>query len=711
MSIHANKNGWVLETKSTGYALGLNEAGFLVNRYWGARLPFVDDYPTPQDSNGWASFNGSAHLLAEEYPGYAGTKYNEPTLKVTFADQVRDVVLRYASADVDETTLTLHLVDAYYPFQVNLHYRVHEQSDLIERWVSVTNTGADAITLERIWSALWHMPYGEDYRLTHLSGRWYDEMHIRRDTLTPGVKVLDSRRITTSHHHNPWFAVDRGSANETQGEVWFGVLAWSGNWKLIAEVNEFMSTRIGLGINDFDFNWTLNGGETFTAPSSFGGYTRAGFGAASRVLHDFVRDEVLPHGKTVHKVLYNSWEATYFDFDVNSQIAIAEVAAQLGIELFVMDDGWFRGRVTDNAGLGDWQADPKRFPDGLNPLVERVNALGMDFGIWIEPEMVNPNSDLYRAHPDWVIHFPTRARTEGRNQLILNFGRTDVQDNIIEQIDTLLSDHNIAFIKWDMNRNVSEPGWPDLGDQQRKLWVRYVQGVYRVWGTLRERHPNVIWQSCSGGGGRADVGILKLADQIWVSDNTRSPARINIQEGFSYVYPANTMEAWVTDADAPFIPLKFKFHVSMCGSLGIGANLFHWSADQRAEAAKQIALYKEIRPIIQLGDQYRLRSAQAHAFSAVEYVSKDKSEAVLFAFRKQIDFPTALPAIYLQGLEPNALYRIESTGEDRPASPFAQIGTHVSFEGEVRSGAAWMNIGLRLELKDFESTVLRIKRV
>ena len=303
----------------------------------------------------------------------------------------------------------------------------------------------------------------------------------------------------------------------------------------------------------------------------------------------------------------------------------------------------------------------------------------MDFGLWIEPEMVNPNSDLYRAHPDWVIHFPTRARTEGRSQLILNFGRTDVQDNIIAQIDTLLTNHNIAFIKWDMNRNVSEPGWPDLGDHQRELWVRYVQGVYRVWGTLRERHPNVIWQSCSGGGGRADYGILKLADQIWVSDNTQSPARIAIQEGFSYAFPANTMEAWVTDADAAFIPLTFKFHISMSGSLGIGANLHHWSPEQSAEAAKLIALYKEIRPIVQLGDQYRLRSAQEHAFSAVEYVSKDKSEAVLFAYRKQVDFPTALPAIYLQGLDPNARYTLENAGGDRPVSPWTQyIGTQVS---------------------------------
>ncbi len=272
-----------------------------------------------------------------------------------------------------------------------------------------------------------------------------------------------------------------------------------------------------------------------------------GFGGASRTLHDFVRDTVIPHGHTLHKVLYNSWEATTFDVDEASQIELARHAADMGIELFVMDDGWFHGRNDDHAGLGDWWPDEKKFPNGLQPLIEQVNDLGMDFGLWVEPEMVNPDSDLYRTHPDWVIHFPTRVRTTGRDQLILNFGRTDVQDYIIDLLDRLLAEHNITFIKWDMNRNASEPGWPDAPGDQREIWVRYVYGLYRVWGTLRERHPDVIWQSCSGGGGRADVGILRLADQVWISDNTEPTARLAIQEGYTQMYPANTMEAWVTD--------------------------------------------------------------------------------------------------------------------------------------------------------------------
>jgi alpha-galactosidase len=694
MPITATESGWVLETRSNGYAFGFNPEGRLIHTYWGARLPQIGDYPTPFSSAGWASFSGPAQLEPEEYPGYGGTNYIDPCLKVTFADGVRDLLLQFDSAQIDDSAkeLRVHLRDAAYPLRVTLHYRIHADYDLIERWVTATNEGDTPIAIERIWSAQWHLPLGEEYRLTHLSGRWLDEMHLRRETLLPGIKVLESRRLTTSHHHSPWFALDRGSVDEDSGEVWFGTLAWSGNWKLAAEVTDFGSTRVNIGINDWDFTWRLMPGETFVTPASQAGYTRAGFGGASRQLHDFIRDTLLPHGQIEHKVLYNSWEATFFDVDEVSQVELARHAAAMGVELFVIDDGWFHGRDSDNAGLGDWGPDQRKFPHGLAPLIEQVNALGMDFGLWIEPEMVNPDSDLYRAQPDWVIHFPTRPRGELRNQLILNFGRADVQAYIIEQLDRLLAENKITFIKWDMNRNVSEPGWPDAPGDQRELWVRYVQGLYHVWGTLRARHSEVIWQSCSGGCGRADLGILHLADQIWTSDQTEAVARLSIQEGFSQIFPANTMEAWVTDVGADRRSLAFRFHVSMCGSLGVGGHLTHWSEQQRSQAAEWIALYKELRPIIQFGDQYRLRSAQAHPFSAVQYMSKDRGAGVLFAFRTHLADPITLPALRLRGLDPQARYQVEG-------------------EAGVRSGLAWMADGLHLQLHDFESTVRRIQRL
>lgn len=695
MAVLSDSNGWVLETRSTAYALGINQSSMLVHRYWGEKLFSQADYPPPPNLPGWVSFNGPAQLNPEEYPAYGGPSYIDPCLKVTYHDGVRDAVLKFISAELiagANPGLDIHLADTAYPLAVTLHYRIHEDHDLVERWASISNQGDQPVTIERAWSAQWHLPLGGSYRLSHLSGRWLDEWRLHREPLVQGLKVLESRRITTSHHANPWFAVDRGSADEDQGEVWFGVLAWSGNWKLSAEVTDFSSTRINLGINDWDFAWRLNPGETFTTPASLGGYTRGGFGAASRVLHDYTRDAVLPHGRTLHKILFNSWEATTFDVDVESQAKLARLAAAMGIELFVVDDGWFQSRNLDNAGLGDWRPDRTKFPDGLGPLINQVNALGMEFGLWIEPEMVNPDSDLYRAHPDWAIHFPTRQRTEMRHQLILNLARGDVQDYLIGILDKLLSENNIAFIKWDMNRNVSEPGWDGAPGDPRELWVRYVQGVYRVWDSLRSRHPKVIWQSCSGGGGRVDLGILRLADQAWVSDNTEATARLGIQEGFSQVFPPNTMEAWVTDSSPEHIPLEFRFHVSMAGSLGVGGHLVRWGEAARAEAAKYIALYKEIRSVVQLGDQYRLRSAQEHAFSAVQYVSKDRREGVLFAFRTHLPDPAILPPIYLRGLDPQALYNVE--GFETP-----------------RSGLAWMSSGLQVQLQDFQSTLRRIRKI
>ncbi|MEI7770608.1 MAG: alpha-galactosidase, partial [Chloroflexales bacterium] len=573
MSIYTTKQGWVLETRTTGYALGLNDAGLLAHRYWGRRLSDPHDYPAAISPREWASFNGAAQRTPEEYPGYAGRSYIDPCLKVAFADGVRDVVLRYESADViggDTPELHVHLRDSAYPLRVTLHYRVHAAYDLIERWVTAENQGDAPIMIERMLSAEWHLPPGAGYRLSHLTGRWADELNLRREPLVQGLTVLESRRITSSHHHSPWFAIDAGGADEDTGEVWFGVLAWSGNWKIVAEVTDFATTRVKIGLSDWDFAWRLGAGERFTTPCAYAGYSDAGFGAASRRLHDLIRDTLLPHANVTHQVLYNSWEATEFDVDEASQVELARLAAAMGVELFVMDDGWFHGRNHDRAGLGDWWPDAKKFPRGLAPLIAQVHALGMQFGLWVEPEMVNPDSDLYRAHPDWVIHFPTRARSEARNQLILNVARADVQAYLIGQLDKLLAEHKIAFIKWDMNRNVSEPGWPDAPGDQRELWVRYVRGLYHIWGTLRERHPQVIWQSCSGGGGRADLGILAFADQIWPSDNTEPAARLQIQEGFSQVFPANTMEAWVTDMGPRYLPLSFRFHVSMCGSLGVG---------------------------------------------------------------------------------------------------------------------------------------------
>lgn len=674
---------WILETRNSAYCFGINDDGYLINTYWGKRKNKKPDYPLPIHTEGWASFDSPANLLPEEFPVYGGAFHFEPCLKISFADGVRDLNLKFDSESSSTEEIKIILRDIYYPLQIILYYRPHTDYDLIERWVEVINQGKESITIERIFSAQWHFPENQQYYLSHLSGKWNDEFHLTREALTTGVKVLESRRITSSHHHNPWFMIDIGNATETEGDIWFGAFAWSGNWKLAAEVTNFDRTRISMGINDWDFAWRLNGGENFVTPSAFAGYTENGFGQASRALHSFIREQVIPHRNNSQKILYNSWEATLFDVDEKSQARLAEIAASIGVELFVLDDGWFYNRNGDHAGLGDWWPDPRKFPRGLQPLIKKVNQLGMDFGLWIEPEMVNPDSDLYRGHPNWILHFLTRERTLARNQCILNMALPEVQDYLIEKIDRLLKENNIAFIKWDMNRNVSEPGWLNPPGDPKEIWVRYVQGLNRVWGELRHRHSDVIWQSCSGGGGRADLGILHLADQIWVSDNTQALARLQIQHGFSMAYPAITMESWVTDADRGKLPLSYRFHVSMCGSLGIGGNLLEWGEEERNEAAYWISRYKNLRGIIQLGDQYRL------GLQAMQYMSRDHQHGVLFVFNVGQPGQATTVKIRLQGLHPEATYEIEGFSE-------------------IKSGLDFMSEDIDFSLSPFESTLREI---
>jgi alpha-galactosidase len=403
-------------------------------------------------------------------------------------------------------------------------------------------------------------------------------------------------------------------------------------------------------------------------------------------------------------VLYNSWEATTFAVNEAGQAELAEKAARLGVELFVMDDGWFGQRNDDHAGLGDWYVNPQKFPHGLGPLIAKVNGLGMKFGLWVEPEMVNPDSDLYRKHPDWAIHFPGRPRTEGRNQLVLNMARDDVKEHIFGLLDRLVSGNNIAFLKWDMNRHFSEPGWPDAPEgEQKEIWVKYVNNVYEIIDRLRARHPNLEIESCSGGGGRVDLGILTRVDEVWTSDNTEAFDRLRIQDGFTAAYPPKVMMDWVTDVpnmNGRSTPLKYRFLVAMMGALGIGSNLNQWAEPDFKLAAGMIGQYKRIRGTVEEGKLYRLASPREGELTANQYVSEDGRQAVLFAFLRSQQLNRAVPAIYLDGLDERATYRVTAT-DDKLADKL-----------EVASGAALMHRGLNLKLGgDFDSTLVILDRV
>jgi alpha-galactosidase len=528
------------------------------------------------------------------------------------------------------------------------------------------------------------------------------ETQINHEPIHEGTKVLESRLGHTGHNVNPWFAIDKGEANEQNGSVWFGALAWSGNWRISVEQTPYKQVRVTGGFNTFDFSWPLKPGEQLETPAFYAGYSAHGFGEASRLLHRLEITDIEPHGDKarVRPVLYNSWEATEFNVDEAGQTALAQKAAKLGVELFVMDDGWFGKRNTDHAGLGDWAPNPQKFPNGLGGLIKSVNALGMDFGLWVEPEMVNPDSDLYRAHPGWAMNFPGRPRSELRNQLVLNLARNDVKEYLVDALDKLVTTYKFRYFKWDMNRIFSEPGWPEVGnDQQRELWVKYVWNYYEIMDRLRKNHPELEIESCSGGGGRIDLGVLHYVDEVWTSDNTEAFDRLRIQEGFSQAYAAKFMSAWVTDVpntNGRVTPLRYRFLVAMQGALGIGSNLNKFSADDTKLATQMVALYKRVRETVQFGGLYRLLSPSTNDTTANEYVAKDGKQVVVFAFRHSQQYNTAPPTIHLEGLDAKSVYQMESW--DGKA-----LGT--------ASGAYLMENGINVKLTgDFDSTAVVLQK-
>lgn len=527
----------------------------------------------------------------------------------------------------------------------------------------------------------------------------------------PGKQVLDSRRGITSHHATPWFALDaEGAATEHAGQVWFGTLAWSGNWKMVIEYTSNQQMRVTAGINDFDFAWELKPGEIFKTPEFIGGYTEEGFGGSSRLLHRYELRYVYPenHRSKPWPIFYNTWETFWFDFDEEKLLALAERAAQLGVEVFHVDDGWFGTRQNEYSGLGDWAVNKQKFPNGLKPLVEKVKALGMEFSLWIEPENVNINSDLYRAHPDWVYGFPTRAPSIQRESLILNLGREDVRAHIWQCFSRLIREYNVKHFKWDLNRHMSEPGWNGLpAEKQKELWVRHVQGVYEIMERIKREFPHVTLECCSGGGGRVDYGVLKYCEIALVSDNHDPLTRLLIQEGYSYVYPAKTMGSWITDVPSPLTnrrsPLKFMFHVAMMGVMGIQTNILQWNEQETEYAKEMIRLYKGLRPIIQEGDLYRLNSLRTDHIAAIQYVDRGAEHSVIFAFMRTNCAKDASTTNIIRWAHPRFIYTLYPKGliPDRRYL--------VQGEPRARSGESLMHVGLNIELEgDDDSQLIRI---
>jgi len=704
-----------LDGGDTTYAFGVNERGDLEPLYWGGRLGQHDSIPAAHSFPELASFDPPSTTTPQEYAGWGGGLYTEPALKVSFVDGNRDLVLRFIGAErqVDHGSLDVHLKDISREIYVTLRYTMDPVSGILARHASIENREQQPVLIEQAAAAQWTLPPAR-YALTYLTGRWAGEWTLNQELIQGGARVLESRRGTTSHQANPWFAISRlepsgpVTPSETHGEVWFGALAWSGSWRITVDRTAFENVRVTGGFDPFDFGYKLKPGERLETPIFYAGYSANGLGGASRLLHRFEIQQILPQAPDPkpRPVIYNSWEATEFKVDEPGQIALAEKAASIGVDRFVMDDGWFGQRKTDHAGLGDWYVNPEKFPHGLKPLINKIHALGMDFGLWVEPEMINPDSDLYRKHPDWVLNFPGRPRTESRNQLVLNLARADVRDYVEGFLDKILTDNDIAFLKWDYNRNWSEPGWDQVPvDEQRRLYVEFIRNLYSIFADLRKKHPKIEIESCSGGGGRVDLGILRYTDEVWPSDNTDPFDRISMQDGFSYAYTPQVMMAWVTDSphwlNGRSTSLAYRMLSSMQGSLGIGANLNHWSADDFATAKRLIAAYHSVQRTIVRGDLYRLISPRnGSKSSATETVSGDKAQAVVFAFSNATEEGVGFPALELEGLDPTAEYGLTwIEGKARPGTP------------TTASGAWWMNHGLQPDMKgDYQAAAFQLDR-
>ncbi|MEU2560491.1 alpha-galactosidase [Streptomyces longispororuber] len=685
---------WLLSGPTSSYALHLTERDELLHLHWGPRLALADAEalaaaPLPPERPFESRLDGR-----EEYPVEGGPRFVRPALSVR-GGGVRGTEWRFSGARHDEDELRLTFTDPLHHLEVLLVHRL--RGDVVERYAVLTHqgpAGSPELELLRADSATWTLPRRERWRLSQLHGRWAAESRLVRSELAYGEHVIGSRRGHTGHQHLPWVALDAGGATEEHGEVYGCALAWSGSWRVAVHRLPDGAVQItgGPGHDDSGFE-VLTPGTAVGTPVFAGLWSDGGFGGASRAWHAYQRAHVLPDGDEVRPVLYNSWEATGFDVCEAQQRELAGRAAGLGVELFVVDDAWFGRRTSDRAGLGDWTPNPERFPGGLKPLADHVHGLGMDFGIWVEPEMVNADSDLYRAHPDWVQHHPGRTRTEFRNQLVLNVARDDVRAYLWERLDALLSAAPVDYVKWDFNRCFTDPGWPGEPWPQR-LWSAHVRGVYDLIDRLRAAHPSVAFESCSGGGGRVDLGILCRTDQVWTSDNTDPADRLAIQHGFSHAHPARVMAAWVTDSphtqlNGRVSPLRFRFVSAMAGVLGIGGDLARWSDEELAEARRWVELYKEIRPVVQQGDLYRLRPP-GDGLGAVQYVRGD--DVVVLAWLRAQAYGEEPPPLRLAGLDAAAAYVCRDTGA-------------------AHRGALLLHHGLRTGLRgDLDAAVFRLRR-
>ena len=695
VTFNEEKKIFRLDTEKSTYVMGVSPEGFLGHIYYGDRLFMeADNYllrmeePPYTPSVNKREKSAFLDFFPMEYPTGGIGDYRESCLNIRNAAGNMGCELHYTGHEIykgkkglkglpasfaieDEAeTLEITLKDADLDLEVVLSYTAFEKENVITRSVRVQNQGKEDLRIEKILSACMDMD-NENFSMLSLHGTWARERHIQTGELHYGKQVISSARGESSHQEHPFIALVTNGTEQENGKVYAMHFVYSGNFMAEIELCQFDNLRMTMGINPEEFSWLLTPGEEFQAPEVVIVYSGNGLGAMTRSYHDFYRNHLIRSKFKYEKrpILINNWEATYFDFNTDKLLDIAREAKKCGIEMLVMDDGWFGKRNSDNCSLGDWKVNEEKITGGLKHLVDEVNKIGLQFGIWFEPEMISPDSDLYRAHPDWAIQIQGREATQSRNQYVLDFSRPEVRDYAYECVASVLRSANIAYVKWDMNRQLSDLGSSYLPkERQQELFHRYVLGVYELQERLVTEFPDLLLENCSGGGARFDPGMLYYSPQIWCSDNTDAVERLMIQEGSALIYPLSVIGAHVSDCPNHSVgrvtPFETRGHVALAGTFGYELDITKIPEEDRALIPEQTATYNKYRHLIQQGEYYRIASyRENHKYDCWALSSQDKKE-VLVTYVQVLGVPNSHSRkVFLRGFDPKVTYRLEGTEE------------------------------------------------
>ena len=696
MSIQVNASNRLfhLQTKHTSYVFHVIEDGSLGQLYYGPKIPFKDDYANLNTREEHDCTNTrtdedvefQAELLKQEYAGLGKGDYRYPAFQITYPNgsrtsefQYRDYEIKdgkerleklpstFADDSNDSQTLTVKLMDG--DLELQLHYTVFADEDVIVRSTTFVNHGK-TVFLNRALSAQLDLP-DANYDFIQFAGSWSRERHLHRSHLRPGTQSISSLRTASSHQENPFFMLARPHTDNNQGAVFGFNFVYSGNFLDSVEVDQFDTTRVLIGINPDEFGWKLNSGDSFQTPEVIFSYTDNGFNALSQQLGAFYAQHLInPHfAHQERPILINNWEATFMDFTEDKLMPIVERAKELGIEMFVLDDGWFGHRDDDRSSLGDWFVDEKKFNHGIAGFAKRVHDLDMKFGLWFEPEMISIDSKLYQTHPEWMIKTPGRGQTPGRHQFVLDMSRQEVVDYLFGLMSHIIQDAKLDYIKWDMNRNITEMYGADLpADQQLEFSHRYILGVYDLYDRLTKAFPDVLFESCASGGGRFDLGMMYYAPQAWCSDDTDAVERIKIQDGTSYGYTPSMWGAHVSavpnDQVGRLTSIDMRAKVAYFGAFGYELDVTELSDEEQATIKQQVAFYKQYRKLFQFGTFYRLETPDtSDNVYGWETVSHDKQTAIGMRYQILNGANPAYIRYYFKGLDPERRYTVNDGSE------------------------------------------------